>query len=461
MAVIIMGTLMSTVDMGGSRVVLPYLEQFFESSPDVIVWVSLIWVLVGSSLMLSMGRAADIFGRKRLYSIGFSVFIVGLALCASAQNVIQLIIFRFVQSFGAAMTIAIGPAVLTSAFPANERGKALGIMGAIGGLGLLSGPALGGLCLDLFGWRSFFFLRIPFVVVGLIMVRILLKKEPTKESKEKFDIPGAVTFFLALVCLLFVLTQGQRWGWSSPWIIGLGGLGLLFLVSFFIAEKKVAHPVLDLSIFKNRLFSISVVSHIFLYIANTTVNFAMPFFLIGGLGFTASKAGLLLVTIPALTLLLSPISGKLSDRLGTMVLCGLGFVLSALGIILLRSADMETTTVTVVLYLIIIGVGMGIFVTPNTSAIIGAVPARMLGSASAMVGTLRHIGMSMGLAIAGSVFAASRSSHAVRLTADGIGEKMVGYLSTVSGFQDTITIALIASVIGLLVSLFRGRQVTG
>jgi len=457
MAVIIMGTLMSTIDMGGSRVILPHMEQFFQTSPDVVVWVSLIWVLVGSSLMLSMGRAADMFGRKRLYSMGFAVFIVGLALCASAQNVIQLVIYRFIQSFGAAMTIAIGPAVLTAAFPANERGKALGIMGAVGGLGLLSGPALAGLCLDYIGWRSFFYLRIPFVAIGLVMVLLLLKKEPSRDSKERFDIPGAATFFLALVCLLFVLTQGQRWGWSSLWIIGLSCLGILFLVSFIIAEKKVTHPVLDLSIFRIRLFSIAVVSHIFLYIANTAVNFSVPFYLIDGLGYNASKAGLLLVTIPALTLLLSPLSGKLSDKLGTLALCAVGLILNVLGLFLLRSAGIDTSTGSIVFYLIIMGIGMGLFVTPNTSAIIGAVPARRLGSASAMVGTLRHIGMSMGLAISGSVFAVSRSSHAADLADEGVVQGVIGNLSTVGGFQDTILVALIAAVIGLLVSIFRGK----
>jgi EmrB/QacA subfamily drug resistance transporter len=457
MFVIALGTLMSTTDMGGTRVVLPHLEQVLETSPDVVVWVSLIWVLVGSSLMLSMGRAADIFGRKRLYTLGFAIFIVGLALCSISQNIIQLVIFRFIQSIGAAMTIAIGSAILTTSFPTSERGKALGIMGAVGGLGMLSGPALGGLCLDLLGWRSFFYLRIPFVLIGLVMVHILLKKEPAHESKEKFDLPGAITFFLALICLLFVLTQGQRLGWSSPWMIGLSCAGILFLISFLFVEKRISQPMLDLKIFRSRLFSIAVVSHIFLYVSTTAVNFAMPFYLIAGLGFNASKAGLLLVTVPATALIFSPLSGRLSDKLGTLVLCTAGFILTALGLFLLSGATIDTSIITVVLYLILVGAGMGLFVSPNTSAIIGAVPSGRLGSASAMVGTLRHIGMSIGLAIAGSVFTATRFANAAQLTSDGLTQGLVGKLSTVGGFQNTIFVALITAAIGLLVSAFRGR----
>jgi EmrB/QacA subfamily drug resistance transporter len=457
MSVVAMGTLITTIDMGGIRVILPHLEQVFQSSPNVVVWVSLIWVLVGSSLMLSMGRAADIFGRKRLYTFGFAIFLLGLVLCALSRNVVQLIIFRFIQSIGAGMTIAIGMAILTPSFPSNERGKALGIIGAIAGLGLLSGPALGGLCLDLFGWRSFFYIRVPISAIGLVMVRILLKKEPAQEGKEKFDIPGAMTFFFALICLLLVLTQGERMGWGSPWILILSCLGILLLVSFLIVENRIAQPVLDLKIFRNRLFSIAVISHILLYVSHTAVNFAIPFYLIDGIGLSASKAGLLLITIPAIVLLLSPVSGRLSDKLGTLVLCALGFVLTAVGLFLLGRATIDTSIGSIIFYLILMGVGVGLFETPNTSAIIGAVHSERLGSASAMVGTLRHLGMSIGLAFSGSVFTASRFSHSAQLAAQKVPRDMVDKLSTVSGYQDTLIIALIVAIIGLLTTVFRGR----
>jgi EmrB/QacA subfamily drug resistance transporter len=459
MAVASMGTLMGTIDMGGIRVVLPNLEQVFHSSPDIVVWVSLIWVLVGSSLMLSMARAADIFGRKKFYNIGLAIFILGLALCSLAQNITQLILFRFIQSFGAAMTITIEYALVTAAFPTKERGRALGIMAGIAGLGLLAGPALAGLCLDLFGWRSFFYLRIPFAVITIVMSQVLLKAAPSNKNREKFDLIGAITFFIALSCLLVGLTQGQRLGWLSPWIISLICVGVLVLISFLVVEKKIAHPVLDLKMFRNRLFSVAVVSHILLYVSTAGVNFAMPFYLIDSLGFNASKAGLLLVTLPAITLVFSPFSGKISDKLGSLVLCASGFILIALGLFLLCGATIETSIGSIVFYLFLIGAGLGLFTSPNTSAIIGAVHGGNLSSASAMAGTLRHLGMSIGMAVSGGVFTVNRFSHANQLASQGLPQNMAAKLSTVNGFQNTILIGLIIAVVGLLVSLSRGRTV--
>ena len=458
MSVIGMGTLMSTLDMGGIQVILPHLEQYFGTGPDVVVWISLIWVLVGSSLMLSMGRASDIFGRKRLYTLGFAVFILGLVLCPLSGSIIQLIIFRFIQSIGAAITIAIGNAILASAFPAGERGRALGIMGAVGGLGLLVGPALGGFCLDLLGWRSFFYLRIPFTAVGLGMSQLLLKEQAVASGSEKFDIPGAVTLFFSLVFLLLTLTQGRSLGWASPLILIFGSLGIVLIASFIVIETKILHPVLDLKMFKNRLFSIAVVSHLFLYASTIAVNFLMPFYLIDGLGINAGVAGLVLITIPAFTLVLSPWSGTLSDRYGTQLFCTAGFILICTGLFLLNRLHINSSIGVVLLYLIVVSVGMGLFVTPNTSAIMTAVPGGRLSSASAMIGTLRHIGMSVGLAIAGSAFTAGRSSKALELASEGSSPDMIKRLSTTGGFQSTIIIALVIASIGLLTSVLRGKS---
>jgi EmrB/QacA subfamily drug resistance transporter len=457
MTVISLGTLMSTVDMGGTRVILPYLEKAYQSSADVVVWVSLIWVLAGSSLMLSMGRASDIIGRKRVYTLGLAVSGMALILCAIAQNIAQLIIFRFIQAFGAAMAISVGNALITSAFPAKDRGKALGLMGAFAGLGLFIGPALAGACLDFIGWRSFFYVRIPYAAICVLGAQFLLKEHPVTKGKEKLDFRGAVTFFLALVCLLFVLTQGQRMGWFSPWILLLSSAGILLLIAFILMERKIEQPMLDLKMFKSRLFSIAVISHILLYIATRSISFLMPFYLIDGLGISASTSGVILMTIPAVTLVLSPFSGRLSDRLGTLALCGAGLILIALGTFMLSRLGEGTSIGVILVYLVIVGIGTGFFTSPNTSAIIGAAPQARLGSASAMIGTLRHIGMSIGLAISGGGFTAYRLSHSSMLTAGGLSGELVAAQSTVSGFQDTVNIVFVFALIGLLVSMFRGK----
>ncbi|MFC1988585.1 DHA2 family efflux MFS transporter permease subunit [Chloroflexota bacterium] len=457
MSVVAMGTFMSTLDMGAVRVALPHLEQVFQTGPDTVIWVSLIWLLIGSGLMLALGRVGDTFGRKRLYTLGLAIFSLGLVLCSLAQNLIQLVVFRLIQASGAAMTIAIGNAILTTSFPSNERGKALGIIGAVVGLGQLCGPALGGLFLDLLGWRSIFYLRLPIGIISVAMAWALLKEQSSPKRMEKFDLLGAATFFFALTCLLLAITRGQSLGWFSPWVLSLGVAGALLLFFFLVVEQRAEQPVLDLRFFRSRFFSTASSSHVFLYMSTAVASFLMPFYLFQGLGFNTTKTGLLLVTIPAITLVVSPLSGRLSDKLGTRFLCALGLTLVSVGLFLLSGLGTSASIGNIVLYLAILGAGMGLFTAPNTSAIMGSVPSDRLGSASAMVGTLRQLGMSVGLAIASSVFAASQFSHAAQLTSEKLPQDITERLSTISGFQDAAFVALVIAVIGLLVSVLRGK----
>ncbi|MFC1860470.1 DHA2 family efflux MFS transporter permease subunit [Chloroflexota bacterium] len=457
MSVVCMGVFLSTFDMGAVRIALPYLEQVFQTSADTVVWVSLIWLLIGSSFMLTLGRVGDAFGRNRLYTLGFVILSLGLGLCSLAQSIIQLIIFRLIQALGGAITIALGNAIITSAFPSRERGKALGITLAVAGLGQMIGPVLGGFFLDLLGWRSIFYLRLPFGIIGAIMAWVLLKDQSYLKRGGKFDLLGAITLFLAITCLILALKQGQSLGWLSPWVIGLSVIGVVLLCFFLVTEQRAAQPILDLRLFRSRLFSAASASHIFLYISTAVINFFMPFYLVQGLAFNASKTGLLLVIIPIISLMMAPLSGRLSDKLGTLFLCTSGLALVSVGLLLLSNLGINASIGDIVLYLAILGVGMGLFLSPNTSAILGSVPSERLGIASAMVGTLRHLGMSVGLAVTSSIFTASQLSHATRLTSQGLLQDVAKKLSTVSGFQDAIFISLIISVIGLLASVLRGK----
>ncbi len=306
MSVVAVGTFMNTLDAGAIRIALPHLGHVFQVGPDTVVWVWLIWLLMGTGLMLTMGRVGDAFGRKRLYIFGLVIFSLGLGLCSLAQGLIQLVMFRLIQAVGAAMTISTGNAIVTASFPPEERGKALGIIGAVVGAGLLSGPVLGGFLLDLLGWRSIFYFRLPFGIIGAAMAWVLLKEQPSPKRGEKFDLLGAATLFFMLACLLLAVNRVQSLGWNSPLVVGLGVTGVLLLFFFLIVEMKAAQPVLDLRLFQRRLFSAASASHVFLYMSTAAVNFLMPFYLIEGLGFSASKSGLLLVTIPAIILVMSP-----------------------------------------------------------------------------------------------------------------------------------------------------------
>ena len=452
------GVLVSTMDVGMMRIALPRLGEVFGVGPNSVIWVQLIYLMVGTGMMLTIGKVADTSGRKKVFSLGLVVSSVGLVLCSLSQNFSQLLLARFVFSIGATMSIATTNAIVTAAFPAKERGKALGIIGAVVSMGLLSGPAVGGILLDTLGWRSIFYMRLPFSVLGVVMALLLLKEESLPERRGRFDLTGAGILLLAVPSLLLVLNRGQSFGWTSPVVLIMGIGGLLLLGLFIVVERRAVQPVLELRLFSSRLFSAASGSGVFLYMSTAAVDFMMPFYLIQSLSLPASEAGLLLVTVPAVRLVVSPLSGRLSDSWGTRLLCSLGLALIAAGMLLLRRLSIDTPVTEIVPVLVVVGLGMGLFTIPNTSAIMGAVSRERLGTAAAMVGLLRQLGMSIGLAIAGSLFASSSLSHATELASRGLSEETVLSLSTANGMQDTLLVALIFIVISFIISALRGRK---
>ncbi|MFC1966952.1 MFS transporter, partial [Chloroflexota bacterium] len=265
MSTIAMGQFISTLDMGAVRIALPYLGSIFQATPDTVVWVWLINLLISTSLLLTLGRVGDAFGRKKLYTLGLVIFSLGLGLCSLAQGLVHLVIFRLVQGIGNAMIIATGNAILITSFSPEERGKALGIMGAVLGMGLLSGPVLGGFLLDSLGWRSIFYARLPFGIIATVMAWALLKEQSSPKQEEKFDLPGAATLFFTLTCLLLAVNRSQSLGWDSPLVVGLSIVGMLFLFFFLVIEQRAKQPVLDLRLFRSRLFSAASATHTFLY----------------------------------------------------------------------------------------------------------------------------------------------------------------------------------------------------
>lgn len=453
-----LGVLVPTMDMGMMRIALPRLGEVFGVGPNSVIWIQLIYLMVGTGMMLTIGKVADTFGRKKVFSLGLIVSSVGLVLCSLSQSFSQLLLARFVFSIGATMAIATATAIVTAAFPPEERGKALGITGAVVSIGLLSGPALGGILLDTLGWSSIFYMRLPFSILGVVMAFLLLKEESLARRRGRFDLIGAGLLLLAIPSLILVLNRGQSFGWTSPMVVIMGVGVLLLLCLFVMVERRAVQPVLELKLFSSRLFSAASGSQVFLYMSTAAVDFTMPFYLIQSLSLPASEAGLLLVTVPAVRLVVSPFSGRLSDRWGTRLLCGLGLILIAAAMLLLRRLSTDTPATEIIPVLVVFGLGMGLFTTPNTSAIMGAVSPEKLGTAAAMVGLLRQLGMSIGLAIAGSLFASSSLSHATELASRELSEETVLSLSTANGMQYTLLVALIFIVISFIISALRGRK---
>ena len=308
------GTFMSALDGSVVNTILPVVTDYFKTDVATIEWVVTTYLLVVSGLLLSVGRLGDLRGNKVAYIWGFVIFVVGSALCGSASSPVFLITARGLQAIGAAMLFANSPAILTKNFPASQRGQALGLQGAMTYLGLTTGPFLGGWLSDTFGWHSVFYINVPIGLIAIWLSLVIIPRDTPSGQTEKFDLAGALTFLVGLVALLFALNQGHVLGWTSPIILGLFIASLLILGLFTWIEMHVPTPMLDLSLFKRRVFSMSTLSPILNYICVYSVLFLTPFYLIQGRGLSASQAGLILTSQPIIMAITAPISGKLSDR---------------------------------------------------------------------------------------------------------------------------------------------------
>ncbi|MFC1967287.1 MFS transporter [Chloroflexota bacterium] len=451
------GTFMGTLDASIVNIALPRLTSVFNSDSSTVLWVSVAYLLTSCSLMLSLGKLGDTLGKKRIYTLGYAIFTVGLVLCSLSQSITQLIMFRVIQGIGSAMTISLGMAIATASFPAAERGKALGMLASVVSIGLLTGPVLGGVLVDSLDWRSIFYLRIPVGILGLVMAWLILKDDRAENVVFKFDFIGTATLFGGLASLLLFFNFGGRMGFLSPLILGLGTLAILCFTLFVVFEKRAVFPIVDLSLFRSRLFAGGNIGLGIMFLAQANIIFLLPFYLIQGLGYSASKSGLLMA-IPALvTLLVGPLSGWLSDRIGSRSLCILGSVLTVVSLFLLSGLDAESGYTDISLRMALFGTGIGVFYPPNNNSIMGSVSRQRLGSASAMLATMRQVGMSTGVAIAGTIFASRQLYYSQKLSGEIASQDLLGRLSLINGFQDTLVIAGFICLIAVLASFARGK----
>ncbi len=450
---------MGTVDASIVNIAYPALTDVFKTTPATVLWVGVAYMLVSTGLMLTLGRISDAMGRKRLYILGFLIFSIGLSLCSLAQSINQLILFRIIQAIGSAMTVATSSAIITDAFPVRERGKALGIMGGAISAGFASGPVLGGLLLDPLGWRALFYVRIPIGIIGLVVAWFVLKESVADRKTFKLDLRGSATLFGGMACLLLGVNQGSNLGWTSLPILGLFSGTAIFFTFFILTERKASQPIVDLKLFKNRLFTASSGSLVLFFLAYSAYSFLVPFYLISGVGYPTMKAGLLLTTVPLITIVLGPISGWLSDRFGSRLLAFLGMAFYGLGLFLLSGLSQDSTAGDIVVRLTALGIGSALFNSPNNSAIMGSVSRERLGTASAMISTLRQVGMSIGIALAEAIFTLGMLSRFAILQSSGLSLEMAKSKALVGGFQDATLIASGIAILGALTSLVSNRRV--
>lgn len=451
--IVAVGIFMSTLDGSIVNIALPSILQDFGVSLSTVKWVPMIYLLTISCLLLSFGRLSDIIGRRRVYMTGLSVFSLGSLFCGLSGSAGMLIASRCFQGVGAAMIMACTPALIVDNFGPEERGKALGMIGAVVASGLTLGPAAGGLILEHFSWPWIFLINIP---VGLFAVvassRILVKKPAVKES---FDWAGAVLMILCFAGFILGLSQGKEWGWTHPGVMGMLALCIVSGAIFIFLELKIEHPLVDPSLFSIRLFSMALAAAVTLFISLFSLVFLMPFYLKHPGGFSDAAAGLILMTPFVFLLGGSPIFGSLYDKLGSRLLCTLGMSIIAVALFSFSAMEPVTRTLPIFWRLALAGFGVSVFASPNSAAAMNAAPAPRRGIAAALVATARNMGMMLGIAIAGTVFAARFEAYCPGMNLNCYEPLMeTGFMAA---FHGAMFWAGVAASVGAVLSALRGR----
>jgi EmrB/QacA subfamily drug resistance transporter len=419
MAGVGLGVLMGTLDISIVNISLPTLVRELNTNFATIQWVTIAYILVVTSLMLGAARLGDLIGPKKVYLAGLTFFTLASLLCGVAPGVDWLIGFRAFQGLGSAMNQAVGVAIITVVFPPHERGRALGIIGGIVAIGLAMGPAMGGLIIGLAGWRWVFLVNVP---VGFIAGFVVWKYVPyvqAGQAGQRFDVSGALLLLVTLVCYALAMTMGQHMGFSAPAVLGLLAAAVLGLFLFVFLETHVHQPMIDLTIFRDSLFSMNLLMSFLVFIMNGGV-LILPFFLELVMGYSTEKAGLFMMVAPVGMGLVSPWAGILSDKHGPRLISLLGLFVLIGGCLAVGTLHSGVSWFGYILRIAPLGIGFGLFQAPNNSAVMGRAPKNRLGVASGLLNLSRTMGNSTGFPLMGALFAA----HVIVLSGLPAGTKL-------------------------------------
>lgn len=450
MAAVGIGVFLATVDGSIINVSLPTLVRELHTEFSIVQWVVLAYLLTITSTMAGIGRFADMVGKKSIYIAGFIVFTLGSALCGLSASVAWLIGFRVLQAIGAAMIMALGAAIVTEAFPPAERGKAIGIIGAIVSIGIVIGPALGGVILSLLTWRWIFYVNFPVGVIGIIMVvKYLPDLKPM--GHQRFDIWGALLMCSSILCLLLGLTLGQQQGFFQPLVFILLGSWLVLLILFVVTEHRVSQPMIHMGLFSNKTFSVNLTTGFISFVSLGGTMLLLPFYLENILGFPAMKVGLLMGIVPVMLGITAPISGILSDHVGSRMITMAGILFMLTGFIAASTLNQDTTVLGYALRIFAVGAGIGTFISPNNSAIMGSAPPHQLGIVSGMMAQSRTLGQTVGIAVIGAIWAGRTIFYAG--SASGADATQATIDAQIGGLHDAFLIAAGLAIIALILNI--------
>ena len=454
-----LGALMSVMNGSTLTIALPVMMKDLHIGMGTVTWILMEYLLVLTILVPTIGRIADIAGRKNLYVSGFALFTISSLLCGLSHSGAQLLIFRFIQAVGGALMLANSTTIVADAFPKKELGKALGINSMIISIANVIGPILGGFLVSI-GWRSIFYINLPIGIIGTLWSLLQLKELEKLPEKQKFDWPGTILFTSGMFLLLMALTLGSFSGWLNIAVIAMMLTAVILIGIFIKVEKVTKYPMIDLRLLNTRILAFANASNFFNGIARGAVSFLLVFYLQGIKGMDPILAGIYLTPLAISMFIISPISGYLSDKYGSRELSSLGLIISAIGLLGFMTLNTNTSTTLIIIYMLIMGFGSGLFFSPNTNAIMGSVPPHKRGVAAGLRTMLNTSGMLLSIALSMAIVSSSVSPQAMQALFVGtqVGSHGIAIGNFLSGLRLAFGISFAFSIIAAILSYMRGPQ---
>jgi EmrB/QacA subfamily drug resistance transporter len=430
------------------NVALPSIQRDLGIGLTELEWTVNAYALTFAVLMLSGGKLADFFGRRRIFLLGLVIFTLSSLACGLATTGEMLIGARTVQGVGAALMLPATLSIISATFPPHQRGMAIGIWAGVSAMALAIGPLIGGLITEHIDWSWIFFVNVPIGVAGVVVGRLVIRESRDTSADQRLDIPGLLVSAVALFSLTFALIEANSYGWTDPVIVGLFALSAVSFVGFVLLERHQRSPMLDLSLFRSSTFAGANVVALLVTLAMFGVFFFMSIYMQNVLGYSATKTGAAFLPMTILIILIAPIAGKSSDRIGSRALMTAGMLCLSASLVLFSRLGLDSTFWDIFPGLVIGGFGMALVMTPMTAAALGSVPVEKSGVGSGVLNTFRQVGGALGIAVMGAIVASYVDLEGGRLDPSGF----------MDGFQVALRVSAVFALIGAVVALTTIRK---
>jgi EmrB/QacA subfamily drug resistance transporter len=443
------GLFMIMLDNTIVNVALPSIQRDLNIGISELEWVFNGYALTFGVLMLTGGKLADLLGRRSIFIAGLVIFTVASLFCGLATSAGWLIGARVVQGAGSALMNPATLSIITATFPPRQRGMAIGIWAGVSAMALAIGPLAGGLITEHLNWNWIFFINVPIGILAILLTRIVVDESRDTSAEQRLDLPGLLSSGIALFALTYGLIEANRYGWTSGRILGLFVVAVVGFVVFVLLERHQRAPMLDLSLFRNGTFAGANTVMLLVGLAMFGVFFYNSLFIQNIIGWSAVQTGASFLPMTVLIILVAPLAGKYSDRVGSRWLMGFGMILLAVSLFIFSRLDETATFWTILPGLLVGGFGMAIVMTPTTAAAMGSVPVDKAGVGSAVLNSGRQVGGALGIAVMGAIVAAE--VHALPGTPEGSAQFVTGY-------QHALTVAALIALAGAVLSVVTVRK---